>query len=267
MVAGNTLARAHLPARGSAVYNPHNLLDVLSSKATLQAWYAHEQERERALITRRLRIAAGSVLAVGCGWHAGRHLFPAPGFRIVASDVDPERPHFAVATGEADEAVVGAAGELELESGSFDVVLYRLVLHHIVYQQPLGPCFEEARRLLRPGGALVAIEPGAWHPIGLMLGLANRTGLATRIHGTPDDVPLSPRLLVAEARRAGLTPEIVAISFGWRRLPRPLQAAMRPLDGFGAVPGVRLAGHTLMLIARSQSRAPARRGFRTPRAR
>ena len=96
-----------------------------------------------------------------------------------------------------------------------------------------------------------------------MLALANRAGVATRIHGTPDDVPLSPRLLAAEARRAGLVPEILAISFGWRRLPRPLQAAIRPLDGFGAVPGLRLAGHTLMLIARQRSRAAAPRASRT----
>ncbi len=65
------------------------------------------------------------------------------------------------------------------------------------YQGPLSPCFSEAARLLRPGGALVAIEPGLWHPVGLGLALANRAGVASAVHGTPDDIPLSPRRLVA----------------------------------------------------------------------
>ena len=84
---------------------------------------------------------------------------------------------------------------------SFDVVLYRLVLHHLVFQGPLAPVFSEAARLLRPGGALVAIEPGLWHPVGLGLALANEAGVARAVHGTPDDIPLSPRRLIAEARR------------------------------------------------------------------
>ena len=80
-----------------------------------------------------------------------------------------------MAAGRADEGVVGYAGKLdELPDGSFDVVLYRLVLHHLAYQGPLSPCFSEAARLLAPGGALVAIEPGLWHPVGLGLALANR---------------------------------------------------------------------------------------------
>ena len=61
-------------------------------------------------------------------------------------------------------------------------------MHHLAHQGPLEPYFEEAARLLRPGGALVAIEPGLWHPVGLGLALANRAGAATAIHGTPDDL-------------------------------------------------------------------------------
>ena len=95
----------------------------------------------------------------------------------------------------------------------------RLVLHHVVYQGPLAPVFEEAARLLRPGGALVAVEPGLWHPVGAGLALANRAGLGPAVHGTPDDIPLSPRMLVREARRSGLEPELHAVTFGWRRLP------------------------------------------------
>jgi SAM-dependent methyltransferase len=152
--------------------------------------------------------------------------------------------------GELDDGIEGRAGELPFEPGSFDVVLYRLVLHHIAYQGPLGPVFDEAARLVRPGGALVAVEPGLWHPVGAGLALANRAGLGPAVHGTPDDIPLSPRTLAAEARAAGLDPELHAVTFGWRRLPPSVQRAIHAVDGAGSRPRLAHFGHTLMLIAR-----------------
>ncbi|MGI8715033.1 MAG: class I SAM-dependent methyltransferase, partial [Solirubrobacteraceae bacterium] len=176
-------------AAASAPYQPDNVLDRLSRRSTLEHNYRHLETRERALLDRRLGLRGGDVLSVGSGWHPGRHLFPAPAFHLVAVDSDPARVEGVLETGRADAGHVGYAGQLDLPAHSFDVVLYRLVLHHIAFQGPLSPCFCEAARLLRPGGALVAIEPGAWHPIGAGLTLANRTGTATRMHGTPDDIP------------------------------------------------------------------------------
>jgi SAM-dependent methyltransferase len=234
----------------SEPYDPDNLLDGISATATLQLHYDQEHAREREILTRRLPLAGGEVLSVGCGSDPGRHLFPAPAFRIVGVELDGARLDGLVASGELDEGVTGRAGELPFEPGSFDVVLYRLVLHHIAYQGPLAPVFEEAARLVRPGGALVAVEPGLWHPVGAGLALANRAGLGTWVHGTPDDVPLSPRALTAEARAAGLEPELHAVTFGWRRLPAPAQRALHGLDPHGSRPRLAPLGHTLMLIAR-----------------
>lgn len=235
----------------SAPYCPENLLDRVSDPATLDLHYRHAEERERSLLAGRLGLAHGDVLSVGAGWHPGRHLFPAPAFRLVAVDADPERVAAVTAAGVADEAFVGSAGALDLDSASFDVVLYRLVLHHIIYQGPLTPCFREAKRLLRPGGALVVIEPGLWHPVGATLALANRLGAAEAIHGTPDDIPLSPKRLIAEARAAGLTPELHAVTYSWRRLPPPVQRAVHRLDTLGSRPRLAEFGHTLLLIARA----------------
>src|SRR5437588_1461589 len=188
---------------GVEPYRPDNLLDRLSSDDTLELQYAQVQRRERELLERHLGIEGGDVLSVGCGTRPGRHLFPAPRYRLVGVDVDPEKVRTAVDWGGADEAFVGQAGELDqLENASFDVVLYRLTLHHVAYQEPLARSFEEAARLLRPGGALVAVEPGLLHPVGAALSIVNRSpSLAVRMHGTPDDVPLSPRALRAESRR------------------------------------------------------------------
>jgi SAM-dependent methyltransferase len=209
-------------------------------------------ERERAIVDRELGLRGGEVLSVGCGWHPGRHLFPAPAFRIVGADADPEKVAGVLETGRADDAVVAYAGSLGLEPRSFDVVLYRLVLHHLAFQGPLGPYFEEAARLLRPGGALIAVEPGLWHPVGAGLALANRTGLSTRVHGTPDDIPLSPRRLATEARAVGLVPRVHAVTYTWRRLAPALQRVLWPLDELGSRRRAARFGHTLMLIARAQ---------------
>ncbi|MGH2856701.1 MAG: class I SAM-dependent methyltransferase [Solirubrobacteraceae bacterium] len=241
-------------ADGSAPYVADNLLDRHSRTATLEHHYLHMQARERQLLAAHLPLAGGDVLSIGCGWHPGRHLFPSPAFRLVAADADPVKVAGVLAEGRADEALTGHAGALDLKPASFDVVLYRLVLHHIAFQGPLQPCFDEAARLLRPGGALVAIEPGLWHPVGAALALANRIGLSTRLHGTPDDVPLSPRALTALARQAGLDPELHAVTYTWRRLAPWVQRGLARVDEVGSRPGAARFGHTLMLIAR---RGPA----------
>jgi SAM-dependent methyltransferase len=237
----------------SEPYEPDNLLDRRSDAATLQVHYDQEQRRERLLLDRRLGLDGGDVLSVGCGWHPGRHLFPAPAFRMTGVAPDQRVVDALVEAGDLEEGLAGRAGELPLASRSFDVVLYRLVLHHIAFQGPLLPCFMEARRLLRPGGALVAVEPGLWHPVGAGLALANRVGLGPLVHGTPDDVPLSPRALVAGARAVGLEPELHAVTFGWRRLPAGLQRIAQRLDPLGSRPRLAPLGHTLMLIARASS--------------
>jgi SAM-dependent methyltransferase len=237
-----------------APYQPDNFFDRLSRQSTLEVNYRHMMAREHELVARRLGLSGGDVLSVGCGWHPGRHLFPAPEFRLVAVDADPDRVAGVVETGRADEAHLGYAGRLDLPADSFDVVLYRLVLHHIAFQGPLAPCFTEAARLLRPGGALVAIEPGLWHPVGAGLSLANHAGLGPALHGTPDDIPLSPRRLTAEARAAGLQPELHSVTYTWRRLPAAVQRALTPLDRIGSRPRAARFGHTLMLIARAGGR-------------
>ena len=237
----------------SEIYTPENLLDRMSDPATLAAQYERGKRRERELLDRHLGLDGGDALSVGCGWHPGRHLLPGPAWRLVGVDIDPERPRSAVERGEADEGLQGAAGALdELPDESFDVVLHRLVLHHIAYQGPLGPCLAEACRLLRPGGALVAIEPNLFHPVGAGLALANRAGMGIRVHGTPDDIPLSPRRLMAAARAAGLEPRVHAVSYTWRRLPVAAQRVVGALDRHGSAPGLRWGGHTFMLIARRQ---------------
>jgi SAM-dependent methyltransferase len=234
----------------SEPYRADNLLDRVGDADTRQIHYDHEMRREREILESRLPLSGGDVLSVGCGRHPGRHLFPRPAFRMTGVDLDEAMIAELRESGELDDGLAGRAGELPYAPEAFDVVLYRLVLHHVAYQGPLGPAFREAARLLRPGGALVATEPGLWHPVGAGLAVANRLGLGVAVHGTPDDIPLSPRTLVREARAAGLEPELHAVTFGWRRLPAAAQRTAHRLDHAGSRPRLAPFGHTLMLIAR-----------------
>jgi SAM-dependent methyltransferase len=236
----------------SEPYRHDNLLDRLSHPERLELHYGRLKEREREILGARLGLEGGDVLAVGCGWDPGRHLFPAPAWRMTGVELDEERPRALVESGELDAGFAGRAGELDdLADGSFDVVLYRYVLHHLAYQGPLAPAFAEAARLLRPGGALVAMEPGALHPVGAGLSLANRLGLGTAVHGTPDDIPLTARHLSRESRAANLAPEIHAVTYSWRRLPSLAQRALWRLDRpLGSRPLTAPLGHTLLLLAR-----------------
>ena len=234
-------------------YTADNLLDRLSDQATLDVHYGRLRERERSLLDVRLDVVGGGdVLAVGCGRDPGRHLFPAPAWRMTGVELEEEWPRMLVESGELDEGFAGRAGELDqLGDGSFDVVLYRYVLHHIAFQGSLAPVFAEAARLLRPGGLLVAMEPGALHPVGAGLALANRAGLGVAVHGTPDDIPLTAARLERESHAAGLAPEVVAVTYGWRRLPPSAQRALWRLDDtIGERPRAARFGHTLMLVAR-----------------
>ena len=235
----------------SETYDPDNLLDRHTPSSTMQLQYEHMRRRESELLRRRLGLEGGEVLSVGCGWNPGRHLFPAPAWRMTGVELEDERPRVLVEEGVLDAGLSGRAGELALPDGAFDVVLYRLVLHHIAYQGPLAPVLDEAARLLRPGGALVTIEPGSWHPVGAGLAAANALGLGTAVHGTPDDIPLSPRRLRADVAAAGLEPELHAVTYTWRRMPQGVQRALWPLDAaLGSRPGAAPLGHTLMLIGR-----------------
>src|SRR5213080_3823616 len=106
------------PQMRCAPHDPDNLLDRLSHEATLKAHYNYLIEREQRLLARRLGIAAGEVLSVGSGWHPGRHLFPAPAFRLVDVDSDPERVAGVARLGRADEVRLGYAGRLEFAPAS-----------------------------------------------------------------------------------------------------------------------------------------------------
>jgi hypothetical protein len=96
---------------GSETYTEHNMLDRLSRESTLEFHYRHMMARERTILARRLPIAQGHILSVGCGWHPGRHLFPGPAFHLVAADADPDKVAGVAASGSAAASSKQGASE------------------------------------------------------------------------------------------------------------------------------------------------------------
>ena len=86
------------------------------------------------------------------------------------------------------EFVIGSALDLPFETGSFDVVVAHLVLHHI---EPLKPVLEEIRRVLRSGGAFYAKEPS---PI---------VGVIVERHLSENEAALPLKRVVRELRDVG----------------------------------------------------------------
>ncbi|MBO0662163.1 class I SAM-dependent methyltransferase [Jiella sp. MQZ9-1] len=111
------------------------------------------------VIVESLRFAgAGSVLDIGCGTGGLVASLTAAGFQAVGVD-----PH-ARALGEAQRSspegrfAVGRAEALAFDDQSFDAVVFLNSLHHVPVDA-MATALSEARRVKRPEGALLIIEP------------------------------------------------------------------------------------------------------------
>jgi len=115
-----------------------------------------------SLMGRRLGFdQVKDALDVGCGaGHWGRALLPHLPAEARLVGVDREKAFLELARREGDasrtEYVVGTAEKLPFDDDSFDLVTCQLVMIHIA--DPMI-ALAEMRRVLRPGGILLAAEP------------------------------------------------------------------------------------------------------------
>ena len=232
---------------------PDNLLDRATPKERLIRFSELLREREAALWreSRLLEPRNGEptrVLSVGCGCDARTGL-EQNNPRVWGVDSNPDFVAAARALGNVQGVELGSASKLPFPEETFDVVFFRLVLHHVVFQQPLAPVFREAKRVLRPGGHVVMLEPNLWHPVGILLAASNRLRWSRRIMGSIDDCPLDPLSLKRQLRSHGFSVRVIGVEYGWRRLPILVQDLLAGLAPLGGVPGLSHLAHTIAVFA------------------
>jgi ubiquinone/menaquinone biosynthesis C-methylase UbiE len=123
------------------------------------------------------------VLDYGCynGWMVPRYLESEPR-SITGIDISETAIKEAIATyGDSAKFWVGDAHAMPFPDESFDLVVGRAILHHLEWKLAL----QEIRRVLRPGGCAVFIEPLADNPFAKIL-----RSLTPRAR-TLDEKPLS----------------------------------------------------------------------------
>jgi ubiquinone/menaquinone biosynthesis C-methylase UbiE len=115
-----------------------------------------KEQIENTMIEKFADLVGKRVLEVGCGDGRVTSLLAKKTGELVA--IDPEEGCVA----EARENIkgvdfrVGSGEALEFESGSFDLVIFTMSLHH---HRNCGEALREAHRVLRRGGQLILLEP------------------------------------------------------------------------------------------------------------
>jgi ubiquinone/menaquinone biosynthesis C-methylase UbiE len=155
----------------------HGLVIHWAAQYDLLAWLL-TRGRERELRERIVKIAeveSGDViLDIGCG--SGSLAITASrsaGTSGSVFGIDPSPSMIARATRKADKAgadvsfKVGVAESLPFSNHQFDVVLSTLMLHHLP-RKTRQQCAKEIKRVLRPGGRVVAVDFGRPKKRGLL---------------------------------------------------------------------------------------------------
>jgi SAM-dependent methyltransferase len=128
---------------------------------------------------RRIAPARGErVLDLGCG--TGRALQLVPG--AVGADMSLEMLRAAPA----GRAACARAEALPFRTATFDAVLCTNSFHH--YPEPVGT-LREIRRILRPGGRAVMVDPNLDHPLSRLTiygGEALVFGMSVHLHSARD---------------------------------------------------------------------------------
>jgi SAM-dependent methyltransferase len=182
-----------------------------------------EFARTTQLLERFLPPAPVDVLDVGGGPGAYAAWLCERGYRVHVVDPIPLHVEQAVAAHPGVTAEVGDARDLEQGSGSVEAVLLLGPLYHLVERADRLLALSEARRVLRPGGVLIAAA------ISRFAGLLDL--LAGELLHEPDMRPLVAAALESGAFKGGADRLFTTAYF---HLPRDLRAEVVEA-GFSAV--------------------------------
>jgi SAM-dependent methyltransferase len=139
------------------------------------------------------------LLDIGCGTGQSRQLYISHTARYVGIDLSEAAIECAKKKFPDSNWQVANACQLPFADGSFDVVAYSSVLHHI---PNFRTALVEALRVLRPGGQAFAFDPNLLHPA-MALFRWPRSPLYSSKGVSPNESPLLARELRTAFRSAG----------------------------------------------------------------
>ncbi|MBA3787846.1 MAG: class I SAM-dependent methyltransferase, partial [Actinobacteria bacterium] len=139
------------------VHEQYETEDGLAARASLYLHSAGGMDARDVVVDELRRIAPERVLEVGCGWgELAERISVELGCDVVALDTSARMVELATERGV--DALVGDVQELPFADGSFDAAVAAWMLYHV---PDLDRGLAELARVLRPGGALVAVTNGA----------------------------------------------------------------------------------------------------------
>lgn len=143
-----------------------------------------------------------AVLDVGCGTGGSEQLYRRFARSYVGIDLSMTALSMASRVRPALRWMRADASSLPWSDGSFDLVAFSSVLHHI---PDMRPALSEAFRVLRPGGFVFAFDPNLLHPAMALL-RHPRSPFYSSEGVSPNERPLLPKELRRAFAAAGFDP-------------------------------------------------------------
>ncbi len=140
-----------------------------------------------AMLTRLVAVPGRDVVDVGCGGGALARGLSTEGAQVIGVEIsDAQLSAARAAVAEAPvqgvDYVVGRAEALPLPDSSQDLVVFMRSLHHVPIAA-MGAALSEARRVLRPEGAVYVVEPlaeGDWYELQSIIEIEAETRAAAQ---------------------------------------------------------------------------------------
>ncbi|MBN1687619.1 MAG: class I SAM-dependent methyltransferase [Candidatus Omnitrophica bacterium] len=214
-------ARSVLLENERRFYREQKHIDFYEGKGDPRQLYAHEQVRRcmTSLLRRKGATRASRILNLACSTGEADMKFLTPVTdRIIGIDVTQEcllKFHQSFGM----PCVNGDVLQLPFQNESFDFAVCSGLLHHLISQGRMEDFILEFKRILKPGGWLVANEPNLFFPNGFPMLILQK--IKPGIMGlVPGERPLSPFYMMRKLKKCGFQDvDVEAASYVYNRFP------------------------------------------------
>src|SRR5262245_52319056 len=180
-----TATSESLHSREAQFHNTWASQTDLSTIDVTRAFEAPTALENRFILDLLGPLSGKRIIDVGAGLGESSIYFALKGAKVTCTDLSPAMvslvSHLAARHGVQVDPVVAAAEDLKVASSEFDIAYVANTIHHVADKHSL---FRELRRVLKPGGVFVSIDPIRYNPL---INIYRRMATAVR---TDDEAPL-----------------------------------------------------------------------------